>query len=226
MSRRIPVDLFFDVISPYSWIGFEGLLRYKRVWPLDVRLRPFYLAGVIKATKNKAAPLNLDQKFAYMDLDLKRNSAYWGIPLSLPKNFKDIALTKSSARAQRILIVLQKQQPSLVEEAARLMWRRLFTDHLDLFDNKNLLKIMYDLNVQYPAALLEASSSEEIKAALKANTDEALAMGCFGAPWIHVQTTDGKVEPFFGSDRFPLIGHLIGEKFQGPLTNLEETPSR
>ncbi|EYC09669.1 hypothetical protein Y032_0059g2988 [Ancylostoma ceylanicum] len=77
-----------------------------------------------------------------------------------------------------------------------------------------------DLGVDNPSALLEASSSDEIKQTLKKNTDEALAMGCFGAPWIHVHTRGGKVEPFFGSDRLPLIGHLIGEQFQGPLTHL------
>lgn len=102
------------------------------------------------------------------------------------------------------------------------------------------IKVANDLCVGNPSALLEASSSDEVRHALRKNTEEALAMGvgwlwsivlcrsahlhsliqCFGAPWIHVHTAEGKVEPFFGSDRLPLIGHLIGEQFQGPLTHL------
>ncbi|VDM79228.1 unnamed protein product [Strongylus vulgaris] len=86
-------------------------------------------------------------------------------------------------------------------------------------------KVLNGLNVPNPATLLEESTSDEVKAALKLNTDDALAMGCFGAPWIHVHTPNGKVEPFFGSDRLPLIGHLIGEHYQGPLTHLAKNCS-
>ncbi|RCN47900.1 DsbA-like protein [Ancylostoma caninum] len=220
MRPRIPVDFFFDVLSPYSWIGFEGLMRYKQVWPINVHLRPFYFAGVIKATKNTGAPLLLPQKEAYMDLDLKRNSEYWEIPVSLPKGYKDLIFSKSSAGALRFIITLQNQHPSVVEKAARLMWRRLFTQHIGTLGRDDLLEVVKDLRLDNPSVILEASSSDEIRQTLKKNTDEALAMGCFGAPWIHVHTAEGKVEPFFGSDRLPLIGHLIGEKFQGPLTHL------
>ncbi|KAL6738490.1 hypothetical protein Aduo_012032 [Ancylostoma duodenale] len=220
MRPRIPVDLFFDVLSPYSWIGFEGLMRYKQVWPINVHLRPFYFAGVIKATKNTGAPLLLAQKKSYMDLDLKRNSEYWEISVSLPKGYKDLIFSKSSAGALRFIIALQNQHPSMVEKAVRLIWRRLFTQHIGALDREDLLEVANDLHLDNPSTLLEASSSDEIKQTLKKNTDEALAMGCFGAPWIQVHTPGGKVEPFFGSDRLPLIGHLIGEQFQGPLSHL------
>uniref|UniRef100_A0A1I7XIE8 DSBA domain-containing protein n=1 Tax=Heterorhabditis bacteriophora TaxID=37862 RepID=A0A1I7XIE8_HETBA len=62
--------------------------------------------------------------------------------------------------------------------------------------------------------------SDEVKIKLRKNTDEALANGCFGAPWIHVHMGDGRMEPFFGSDRLPLIANLIGEEYKGPLTEL------
>ncbi|ETN68585.1 DsbA-like protein [Necator americanus] len=222
MCSRIAVDLFFDVFSPYSWIGFEGLMRYQKVWPISVRLRPFYFAGIIKATKNNGAPLMLAEKESYMDLDLKRNSTYWGVPVSLPMNFKNLVFTKSSANAQRLLIALQKEQPSLLEEAARLMWIRTFTHHIGVFHKEDLMEIMSDLEIENPTALLELASSHDVKDALKINTSEALDMGCFGAPWIHVHTPSGKIEPFFGSDRLPLIGHLIGEPYEGPLNHLAE----
>ncbi|EYC09665.1 hypothetical protein Y032_0059g2986 [Ancylostoma ceylanicum] len=140
MKPRIPVDLFFDVLSPYSWIGFEGLMRYKQVWPIDVHLRPFYFAGIIKATKNTGAPLLLSQKKSYMDLDLKRNSDYWGVSVSLPEDYKSLIFTKSSAGALRLIIALQKQHPLMVEKAARLMWRRLFTQHIGVLDRNDLLE--------------------------------------------------------------------------------------
>lgn len=36
--------------SPYSWLAFETLMRYRNVWDAQVHLRPFLLGGVMKAT--------------------------------------------------------------------------------------------------------------------------------------------------------------------------------
>ncbi|KAK6048946.1 DsbA-like protein [Cooperia oncophora] len=227
MGSRIRIDFFFDVISPYSWIGFEGLMRYRQIWPIDVHLRPFYLAGVIKATKNNGAPMLLEKKRIYMDMDIRRNAKYWDIPISLPEvrrtgaqswTSKRWRCRKPTALAQRLLLAVQKQHPtSVMEDCARLLWRRFFTQHKGIFDEEDLRQVLKTLHVADIDALLQLAITEEVKAALRTNTDEAVTHGCFGAPWIHVQRTAGQVEPFFGSDRLPLIGDLIGHQFQGPL---------
>ncbi|WKY06470.1 hypothetical protein Q1695_006565 [Nippostrongylus brasiliensis] len=219
-SSRVAIDLFFDVISPYSWIGFEALMRYKQVWPIDVCLRPFYLAAVIKATKNPGAPLMVPEKKSYMDLDLRRNADYWNIPISLPENFKELVFSKSSTSALRLLLAIQEQQPSLVEGTARAMFSRLFTtDHKGIFSEDDLRQVLKASKVEDEGALLHLASSDGVKSKLRTNTDEALSQGCFGAPWMHVRS-EGRVEPFFGSDRLPLIGHLIGHQYEGPLNHL------
>ncbi|VDO84420.1 unnamed protein product [Haemonchus placei] len=237
-------------------------MRYRQVWPIDVHLRPFYLAGIMKATKNPGAPMMLDRKQAHMELDIRRNAKYWDIPISLPKvkgshmnvniwenrptgrsiqrvlnndaahieyivirvprdlfeDFKTIAFTKTSALAQRLLLAIQKQHPSsVVEHCAGLMWRRFFTEHKSIFDEEDLRQVLKRLPDCNEDTLLKVAVTEEVKTALRTNTDEALAHGCFGAPWIHVRRSAHEIEPFFGSDRLPLIGHLIGQEFQGPL---------
>ncbi|KAF6085927.1 glutathione S-transferase kappa 1 [Phyllostomus discolor] len=42
------VELFYDVLSPYSWLGFEILCRYKNVWNIQLQLRPSLIAGIMK----------------------------------------------------------------------------------------------------------------------------------------------------------------------------------
>lgn len=50
MATRIV--LYYDVVSPYSWMAFEVLNRYESLWKLPVDYVPFVLGGVMKATSN------------------------------------------------------------------------------------------------------------------------------------------------------------------------------
>ncbi|KAK4217938.1 glutathione S-transferase kappa 1 [Rhypophila decipiens] len=53
--------------------------------------------------------------------------------------------------------------------------------------------------------IMQATSESEFKDRLKDKTQEALDKGAFGAPWMWVTNSQGKGEPFFGSDRFDFI---------------------
>ncbi|KAM6098448.1 glutathione S-transferase kappa 1 isoform 3-T3 [Theristicus caerulescens] len=49
------VELFYDVVSPYSWLGFEVLCRYQHIWNIDLRFRPAFLGGIMQATGSLGA---------------------------------------------------------------------------------------------------------------------------------------------------------------------------
>ncbi|XDV40475.1 hypothetical protein PO909_009556, partial [Leuciscus waleckii] len=63
--------------------------------------------------------------------------------------------------------------------------------------------------------ILTLAKSQPIKDKLKSATQEVLEYRCFGFPFI-VCHVNGKAEVFFGSDRFELMAHCIGEKWMGP----------
>ncbi|XP_060012472.1 glutathione S-transferase kappa 1 isoform X3 [Lagenorhynchus albirostris] len=42
------LELFYDVLSPYSWLAFEVLCRYKNIWNVSLQLRPTLIAGIMK----------------------------------------------------------------------------------------------------------------------------------------------------------------------------------
>uniref|UniRef100_A0A8C3VYX9 Glutathione S-transferase kappa 1 n=1 Tax=Catagonus wagneri TaxID=51154 RepID=A0A8C3VYX9_9CETA len=46
--RSRTLELFYDVLSPYSWLAFEILCRYKNIWNVDLQLRPSLISGIMK----------------------------------------------------------------------------------------------------------------------------------------------------------------------------------
>jgi glutathione S-transferase kappa 1 len=46
------ITLYYDIISPYTWLAFEVLHRYESIWKIPVDYQPFLLGGVMKATQN------------------------------------------------------------------------------------------------------------------------------------------------------------------------------
>lgn len=46
-SKATTIEIYFDVVSPYSWLGFEQLTRYKKPWNLNVVFKPFYRESAV-----------------------------------------------------------------------------------------------------------------------------------------------------------------------------------
>uniref|UniRef100_K9IWC3 Putative glutathione s-transferase kappa 1 isoform 1 n=1 Tax=Desmodus rotundus TaxID=9430 RepID=K9IWC3_DESRO len=95
------VELFYDVLSPYSWLGFEILCRYKNIWNIHLQLRPTLIAGIMKDSGNKP-PALLPRKAQYLTTDIKLLRQHTQVPLQLPKDFFSVILEKGEERGIRI----------------------------------------------------------------------------------------------------------------------------
>ncbi|KAM3912964.1 glutathione S-transferase kappa 1 [Leptodactylus fuscus] len=217
MSRRQVVELFYDVVSPYSWLGFEVLLRYKNIWNVDLRLRPALLGGIMHATGN-SPPAMVPKKGAYMGKDIERQSEFYQVPLRQPSDFFQVVIKKGSLSAMRFLTAVQLSHPEFVEGVSRELWRRIWFEDKDITEAESLLEASKKAGMSEDSAkkLLSTMNSLEVKNKLKENTEDALAYGIFGMPSI-VAHINGKPELFFGSDRFELLAHYLGEKWLGPV---------
>lgn len=63
------------------------------------------------------------------------------------------------------------------------------------------------------------SSSDEVKALLRRNTDEAIASGAPGVPWIQATDAQGREEYFWGFDHLGQVVRFLGlegHRFRGP----------
>ncbi|XP_053306235.1 glutathione S-transferase kappa 1 [Spea bombifrons] len=217
MSTRKVVELFYDVVSPYSWLGFEILCRYKNIWNVDVRLRPGFLGGIMQASGN-SAPAMVPNKGAYMVKDLKRLAEFYQVPLNQPSDFFHVVIKKGSLAAMRFVTAVSISHPEFLEPVSRELWIRIWSEDKDITEPASILEAAKKAGMPENEAtkLLQIISLPEVKNKLKETTDEALKYGVFGLPSI-VAHIDGKPQMYFGSDRFELLAHQLGEKWLGPV---------
>lgn len=182
------VQFFFDVVSPYSYLASTQLSGLAERTGATVVWRPVFLAGVMKATGNQP-PATLPARGAYLGVDLQRWVDHYGIDYAFPPRFPVNTLL-----AQRALCAVA---PDEVAPLARRLFRAMWVDGRDLSDADVVAQLVG------PAAAA-AAQTPPVKAALKANTDEVLQHGAFGAPSFVV---DGEL--YFGNDRLRFVeAHL------------------
>ncbi|XP_042665776.1 glutathione S-transferase kappa 1 [Centrocercus urophasianus] len=214
---RVVVELFYDVVSPYSWLGFEVLCRYQHIWNIDLRFRPALLGGIMQSTGNKP-PAMLPKRAEYLRKDIVRMAKYYQVPLAVPEDVFQRILGKNSLGAMRFITAIDMTQPKYLEPLSREFWLRFWSQHEDISQVESILAVAEKtgLSSELTQKLLEMISSPEVKNRLKDTTEEAIKYGAFGMPAV-VTHVNGKPHLFFGSDRLELLASIIGEKWLGPV---------
>ncbi|KAF0874698.1 GSTK1 transferase, partial [Crocuta crocuta] len=210
------LELFYDVLSPYSWLGFEVLCRYKKLWNINLQLRPSLIAGIMKDSGNQP-PAMLPRKAQYMKNDIMRLGEYVQVPLQLPKDFF-VILEKGSLSAMRFLTAVNLEHPDMLEKVSRELWMRVWSRDEDISEPKSILAAAEKagMSTEQAQGLLEKMSTPKVKNELKDTTNAACKYGAFGLP-ITVAHLDGQTHMLFGSDRMELLAHLLGESWMGPV---------
>ncbi|CAO4377384.1 unnamed protein product [Caenorhabditis nigoni] len=205
------IDFYFDVVSPYSWIGFEILQKLEHKWKdVSISYIPFSLRQVMVTSGNRP-PAMLPARSIMLFRDVQRTSKFWDIPLHVPPKFKEWIMKFSTIGAMKLLLVLGEQDSDLMLRAAREMWMRLWSRSEKIFEDQDYMEVLKVVGVKNPEEIIKKSKEEKYEKILEENTNKALDTNAYGAPWINVTTSDGEEHPFFGSDRFNLIADLLGQ---------------
>jgi 2-hydroxychromene-2-carboxylate isomerase len=108
----------------------------------------------------------------------------------------------NSVKAMRACCWLLATQGSSagMEAFAEAVFQAYWTHDRDISQDSVLADIATAQGID-AAALLAAIATPEVKALLKANTDEVIARGGFGSPTFFV----GGNDMYFGNDRMPLL---------------------
>lgn len=184
------IEFWFEFASTYSYPAAMRVERVAGAAGLTVVWKPFLLGPLLNAQQGLTdSPFNaVPVKGKYMWRDLARICEADGLPLKPPAAFPQNGL-----KAARIVLALPEEaRPGFV----RAVYAANFAEGALISDEAVLAGILARLGHD-AAALLAAAGSEDVKAALKKNTEEAGARGMFGSPTFF--TPDG--EMFWGNDR-------------------------
>ncbi|KAM9651426.1 glutathione S-transferase kappa 1 isoform 4-T5 [Trichechus inunguis] len=132
------VELYYDVLSPYSWLSFEVLCRYQHVWNVDLQLRPSYIAGIMKDSGNRP-PAQLPRKALYMVNDLRRLRQHFQVPVQVPEDFFSVVFEKGSLSAMRFLTAVCLECPEMLEKVSRELWMRIWSLNEDITEPQSIL---------------------------------------------------------------------------------------
>jgi 2-hydroxychromene-2-carboxylate isomerase len=189
MTRPV-LNFWFDFASTYSYPAALRLRALAGEAGVAVRFRPFLLGPIFKAQGWDTSPFNLyPAKGSYMWRDLERVCATLGLAFRRPEPFPQNGLL-----ASRVALVGLRE--GWGEEFCVGVFRAQFGEGRQIGDPETLAAILANLNVPSGAAL-SAAQSDDNKALLRADTEEAARRGIFGAPTF--TTPDGEL--FWGNDR-------------------------
>ncbi|XP_026173350.1 glutathione S-transferase kappa 1-like isoform X3 [Mastacembelus armatus] len=180
MTSKKVVELFYDVASPYSWLGFEVICRYRNVWNIDLKFRPAFLGGVMKGSGNKS-PAMVQKKVLYMDKDLSRLRDYFNVPMQHPADPIGVIFNKGSLPAMRFLTAVQEREDgnTKVEQVSRELFLRIWNEDKDITEPGSLSEaaVKAGLSESEIKELLELYTSPKMKDKLRSTTQDALDYG-------------------------------------------------
>ncbi|PAV74641.1 hypothetical protein WR25_25642 isoform B [Diploscapter pachys] len=219
MPPKFKIEFFYDLFSPYSYLGFEALHRYASFWgDTAVVLRPLWLGAVFKSVENAQTPAANPFKAKNLKTDFELNAKYWGLgDLRLPNDFQKLVFTKPSIYAMRILIAARQRDEKLLLPLTRAFYLRFFQENKGIFEEQDFQEVLKQCKIPDYEAILEAQKSQQVKDELAKNINDAVQSECFGAPWHLIYDSNGKlIGKVFGSDRMHIISMIMGKQYLGP----------
>ena len=190
MTGTPTLDFWFEFASTYSYPAAMRIGALARERGVAVRWRPFLLGPVFRAQGWDNSPFNLyPAKGRYMWRDLARTCEALGLPFVQPAVFP-----QNTILAARVALVAFGE--SWGEDYARAVYAAEFGEGRDIGAPGAVASVLTALGEDAKAVIARAQS-DATKLTLRRNTEEAQALGIFGAP--SFVTADG--EMFWGNDR-------------------------
>ncbi|MCH8884785.1 MAG: 2-hydroxychromene-2-carboxylate isomerase [SAR324 cluster bacterium] len=194
------VEFFFDYASPYAYMGSLKIEEAVNRHGSQLSWKPMVLGFVFQATGFEA-PMTQGKnpKSDYLLQDLQNLSEAYGAPYKPRTDF----IIRSILALRATLCIPDGPERA---KAVHGLFHGAWGEDLDL-NQPEVVAGLLDKAGFEGAKLVERTQEPEIKHQLKANTDEAVQRGAFGAPTMFIDS--GRM--FWGHDRIDVLDHFLGQ---------------
>jgi 2-hydroxychromene-2-carboxylate isomerase len=182
------IQFWFEFASTFSYPAAMRIEPLAKARGVAVEWRPFLLGPILAAQGHEDSPFNIYPiKGAYMARDAARTCAALDLPFTTPKPFPQNGL-----RCARLAIALEGPLRARFSQA---VYQLEFGEGRDISDPLVAAEALRRAGLD--PAFVERADDDEVKAALRAATEEAQSLGIFGAP----SFVCADKELFWGNDR-------------------------
>ncbi len=189
------VEFFFDFGSPTTYLAFTQLPKIAARTGAELVYRPMLLGAVFKATGN-STPAAIPAKARFMSADIARFAARYKVPFAANPNFpiNTMALMRGAVAAQRL---------GCFAPYCDAVFRAIWVEQKPMQEPKIVAEVVTQAGLD-AKRLFTLTEDQSVKDELRANTEEAVGRGAFGAPTFFV---DGVL--FFGQDRLDFVEEAL-----------------
>jgi len=189
LAQRPSLEFWFEFASTYSYPAAMRVEDLCAGAGVALRWRPFLLGPIFAAQGWNDSPFNLyPVKGRYMWRDLERLCDAQGLPFRQPSVFP-----RNGLLAARVACIGAEE--GWAAEFVRGVYHANFAEDREISEPNVVGEILESIR-RSAGAILERAQEPAVKQGLRANTDQAIAHGIFGAP----SATTG-IELFWGNDR-------------------------
>lgn len=194
------LDVYFDIASPFAYLGLTQLPALARATGVVPRLVPILLGALFRDLGQADVPWFVmpAAKQRYVGLEMTRWARWWGVPFEQPTRFPQRTVT-----AQRLCVLAAERGFDDGVRLAIALGRAMWAEQQDVADPATLRALLE--REGFPAAWVERTAEPAIKAALVATTASAKAAGVFGVPTFVVNGA----HLFWGQDRLDLVARAL-----------------
>lgn len=187
------LTFYLDFISPYAYLAFEKLPQALMGHSVSVSYKPILFAALLKH-HGQLGPAEMPGKRDWTYRQVLWQAHTQGVDLQMPAShpFNPLSLLR--------LAIACSPQGAPNRYVCETVFKHVWQGGAPADDPERLEQLTQLLAPQRSVA------SDEVKAQLKANTEEALALGVFGVPTIQV---DDKL--FWGFDALPMLNDYLNK---------------
>ncbi|MEM7435432.1 MAG: 2-hydroxychromene-2-carboxylate isomerase [Myxococcota bacterium] len=195
MSDRT-LRFHFDYLSPYSYLAWQDIRPLCNRHALALEPAPTLLAALLNHHGHKG-PGEIPPKRAYVYRDCLRRAAVMGVPFEAPHSHPFRPLLP-------LRVTGLDMPPDVREALISRLFAATWAHAEDVSDPSVVGAICEELGIVDAVA---RAAEPDIKARLKATTDDAIARGVFGVPTMIIGDA-----LFWGADSFVhLERYLVGD---------------